>query len=180
MGLGKKNTTGLCNRCRLASYRNSPEFEAKRVAGWRDSLKDPVKLAERREIMRRAGASIPLEARIRNGRKAYVRYLDKPEVRAKNKEATTRSNKARAEARLFWCAPEYRDLYRNMVQRKNFRAAEAKQMILSAMERDRRNANKAAAKPAKSHEEQLALVEQGKASIAPALIRHHLEPRFGA
>lgn len=171
--LGPKNKSGLCRSCRLAACRADPVIEAKRREATLAANRDPMNRAKRSETMRGIPMAIPMEVRIATGKAAYRRNLNTPEARAKNKEAVAKANKARAEARLFWCDPKYRADYRRMVQRQNVKAADAKRMILELMEADRR---RVASAPPVPFAEKLAKVEAGKATLVPSIAPQHLTP----
>ena len=130
--------TKLCRDCAARRAARSPEKRAKCASTMRRMYEDPEFRARRSEEVR-AGIHRAMQdpekmaRRIENGRR-----LAKSEKHAANcPETIRRAVSTRAERRMAWCPPEYRDLYSELSRISGFSAAEAKAAVLRQIEADR-------------------------------------------
>ena len=139
-----ENVSGRCKSCATAYNNRLPETKAKRVAGWKKRMADPLKYARLCATLAdnaRKGLEDPVKraAAAERGRLQYERYLNNPEVRALLNSPEMRAAKGKkiTAARLAWCPPEYRAEYLYLIYTKRMHRSEAKPIILEQVRADR-------------------------------------------
>ncbi len=135
--------TGRCRGCNTARNNKRPDLAAKRGAGMREAMKDPLKYDRMcclaRNNIRKAMLNPETRARfVEVGKQRAAIYFNDPEIRAKINDPELRKLVGRkiTEFRIGWCPPEYRDLYFEITRKTETPAAEAKKIILDQIKAD--------------------------------------------
>lgn len=124
----RKRKTTLCRTCANRRPRD-PEAEARRKEKIRLTFAARPELAETARERSRSAMTPERRAKAAETIRAHRSWEKTPaEVMAK-----WQRNGAHAarEKRLGWCPPELRDLYAQLTKRRNFSAAEAREIVLA-------------------------------------------------
>lgn len=132
--VGRKNKTGFCRQCCGRANWNRPGFAERQKAGIKKALQDNPQLrAAYANRARRAGEkarSDPEFAEKMRQRWIDGRYWERGNaVAPPGSEPRQRAGKAISERRLRWCPPILRDQYRNLVNNKRMKAADARRFL---------------------------------------------------
>jgi hypothetical protein len=136
--------SGRCRACNTARRNKDPEMTAKRMAGKRRAMSDPIKYARAcqiaRDNIRRAMADPEKRAKaVERGKVKAALHFNTPEGRAwcNRPEVRARAAKSLSETRMAWCPPEYRAQYFELMRLRLCSAAEGRQFISDQIAKDR-------------------------------------------
>lgn len=132
----KSRNARMCRACHRQWFQNDPEIQARRKAGIKRYISDPVNLAAVKErfaeVVARDNADPERQKwRKEHGKRQYREYLSRPDVIAKtlSPEVRAKAGRSRTETTLGWCPPEYRPVYQDLINKKLMKAAEAREAI---------------------------------------------------
>lgn len=128
----RRSKTGLCITC----FNKDPEASAARIAGLKLAFQSRPELRERQRAHLTALNQTP-EARARAGKQAAEMRLWEYGLPALTTEARKKGARTQEERRLGHIPPDYRDLYRELTQKRRLSTGEATELVLSQVETDR-------------------------------------------
>lgn len=132
--LWKGNKTGYCRK-HVSAAMTGPEHGAKISAALRRKIAlDPVYKQQCQERGRKQCATPKMRAAATEAAKRSGAW--RKAAAAVTPEDYARAVKRSAETRLGWCPAELRDEYRELVYRRKFKAAEAREIILAQHEKN--------------------------------------------
>lgn len=126
--LSRRNRTGYCRKCVGAALHRKPGFKEKLRAGIKRKIYADPEYADALRKRARAASASPKAVKARTERWHRDRVWEQgtaaqtPEVRARAGRSTTAT-------RLAWCPPHLRETYRDLINSKRIKAAEARRMI---------------------------------------------------
>lgn len=132
--LSAANKIGYC-RAHAAQAMAGPEHAARVSAGLKRKLaQDPIyrEQCKARALKNCASETLRTAAKEASKRSGAWRKA----LAAVTPEDYKRGAARCAETKLAWCPPELRDAYRELMYRKKFKAAEARQIIMDQHEKD--------------------------------------------
>ena len=140
--------SGRCRACNTARKNKDPEQTAKRMAGKREAMKDPIKYARAcqvaRDNIRKAMADPVRRAKaVERGKVKAALHFNTPEGRAwaNRPEVRARAGKTLSETRMGWCPPDYRQQYHDLMRLRVCSAEEGRNLILEQIAKDKRETN---------------------------------------
>jgi hypothetical protein len=139
--------SGRCRSCNVIRNNKKPELVAKRMAGKREAMRDPIKYARACQIarnnIRKAMADPVKRAKfVELGKIKAATYFADPSIRAQVNDPALRKAIGRkiSETRMAWCPPEYREAYHDLLRLRLCNAAEGRALIEEQIKADRARA----------------------------------------
>ena len=128
--LGARNQSGYCRKCFSRSVPVSDETRAKISAGIKRKLMEDPEFAEQRKEHARQASRSPAAVEARTERWNRERLWEKGTAARCKPEVAKRAGRPLSARRLAWCPPHLRQAYRDLINVKRIKAAEARRMIL--------------------------------------------------
>lgn len=141
--ISARNISGRCRPCLARRNNACPVFAARRAQAIRASAQDPARRAKMAETARRNGAKWRASP---EGRAKMVelghnmrRHAYTPEAQSRWKAGRAEAGARRTATVLAWCPEERRGRYLYLVRTKRMKAADAKALVLSEINKDNLN-----------------------------------------